>query len=165
MRSITYIAILALLFGALNVSAHGEGLSWEVTSGPHLIDVGYEPETFVAGRYIRFDLLLREPVSGEVLTMYDHVWVRIRKDKETLLATGIVRQALGPTTLLYTPDSAGDYALEVSYRDAEGEEVAEAELPFTVSSGSGSFMVPWYVAVLGVLAGALLSRLLPARRT
>ena len=130
---------VALTFLTPIVSAHSLGASFEATTTPYRVDVGYDPAEFMAGYASRFDFDLREE-SGPV-TEYDYVWVRITKEKQTLFATGIERQLLGPTTLLYTFDIPGNYTLHVSYR--QGTDVmAEASFAFTVVANDSGPMLP-----------------------
>ncbi len=136
-----------------HVLAHSLGASFEATSSPYRVDVGYDPVDFLAGDASRFDFDLREE-SGPI-TDYDYVWVRITKEKKTLFATGIERQTLGPTTLVYTFDTPGDYVLHVSYRQG-ADVMAEASFPFTVLLSDSGPAIP-ADALMGFGIGAVLS--------
>lgn len=111
--------------------------------------MGYDSVDFIAGHGSRFDFDLRED-SGPI-TEYDFVWVRITKDKQTVLATDIERQQLGPTTLLYTFDTRGDYMLHVSYRNGS-EVLAEASFPFVVVPDKDTTLISVREAI-AVLSG------------
>lgn len=138
-RIVTVCAGTLVLLMAGNVSAHSSEVSFEATSTPYLIDVGYDPEEFMAGYASRFDFDLREE-SG-LITDYDYVWVRITKEKRALFATGIERQMLGPTTLVYTFNTPGDYVLHVSYRQG-ADVMAEASFTFTVLANDAGPVLP-----------------------
>lgn len=153
MRTIT---ALLLICTPLLAFAHSSGLSWQSPSGSYVVDVGYTPDTFSVGTAITFDFILRQELTP--VTPYSHVWVRIVHNKETLLATGIVRQAVAPTTLVYMPLLPGDYVLEASYRDADGTEIAAASLPFSVAEDAAtSTQYLWYIfagaAIVTIVAG------------
>lgn len=147
------LVLLFLLACAARVDAHGLGASFEATSTPYIVDVGYDPVDFVAGYSSRFGLeLLNE--ARDILE-YDHAWVRITREGVTVLATGIAKQSLGPTTLLYVFQTPGEYTLHVSYRTEE-DVLAEASFPIQVVEDGrfGSFS-PWIAAAF--VAGFLLA--------
>ena len=148
----TAIIIAAAVLLPLWALAHSGTTFWEVPDGAYILDVGYEPGTFTAGVAARFDfdLLGEDRIPRE----YSQVWVRIRQENMTLLATGVIRQPLGPTTLVYVP-GAGEHVLSASFRDAEGTEIAEGEFPFTVATGEAP--LPWgaiFAALIGAAVGA-----------
>jgi hypothetical protein len=130
-------ALAAALFSLpLLAHAHSTGAFWGVQDGAYTLDVGYEPATFVAGRYARFDFLLwKGPADTGTSEEFAQVWVRIMDaDKQTLMAGGIWRQPYGPTTLVFTFAKPGQYVLETSYRDADGDDIAVATFPITVEA-------------------------------
>lgn len=157
-KQLTLVLVLAALMPSL-VYAHGLGASFEQQSGEYLIDVGYEPEFPEAERQARFDFELwrfeEEQVaySDRTPIPYSHVWVRILKERMTIFASGIHRQDIGPTTLLYMFPSEGEYTLIVSYR-GEGGEVASAEFAITVNPADQSFIQG--DDILPALVGAVL---------
>ncbi|MCE9541465.1 hypothetical protein K8R03_02800 [Candidatus Kaiserbacteria bacterium] len=161
-RTSAYFAITLLtVCGALlsvteRASAHVVGLSWTATTSPYVIDIGYDPNEFQVGLSARFDFQLLEEKNSDI-TAYDHVWVRLVRNEKTLLATGIRQQQLGPTTLLYSFLDAGTYKIEASFRDKEGNDMAVASFPFSISSsGSGGSVLPSTGIFLGgALMGAL----------
>lgn len=149
--------VCAYVWNVPRVEAHGDGLSWVATSSPYVVDVGYDPNEFQAGLSARFDFILGDELSGETIE-YDHVWVRLIRAESTVLATGIRQQQLGPTTLLYKFAEPGDYKIEVSFRDVEGNDLAVASFPFDIikgSSNSGSFMPNVLMFLFGACVGAL----------
>lgn len=148
--------ILAL---PLSTSAHTTGASWNIASGPYTVDVGYDPTTFTAGIYTRFDFLLwKGPANTGDPVDYAQIWVRIvRAGNDTVLATGIWKQPVGPTTLLYEFQEPGSYSLEVSYRDQDGNDIAIASIPITVQAGdtsSSSLSTLILAFAVGILVGA-----------
>lgn len=149
------IIVSAIVFAAIpGISmAHTTGASWNATSSPYVLDVGYDPVTITTSEAERFDFLLwkGQVNTGEAVD-YDHVWVRIIHDKRTLLATGIRHQKFGPTTMLYEFRDPGEYAIETSFRDEDGNNIATASFPFTVSSEEPR--VPWWAWLIG--AGGVL---------
>ena len=159
MRKIT--AILLVFVGAFSlaplVQAHSSGLSFEATSTPYIVDIGYDIVSFYAGESVRFDFTLKDEKTDDEET-FDHVWIRILRDSKTLLATGIRKQEIGPTTLLFVFPLEGLYTLETSYRSADGEDIAKATFPISVLpieeslwSRYGGYMVP---LLAGLLIGA-----------
>lgn len=116
------------------VSAHALGASLEATSSPYLIDIGYDPSAITTDRATRFEFELRNTADRRLLS-YSDVWVRLRHNDVTILATGIHYQTLGPTTLLYEFPAVGAYELIVSYREGL-EEIANASFPISVSGSS-----------------------------
>jgi hypothetical protein len=161
-RPLTLLGLLILLLPAASF-AHTTGASWNQTSGVYTVDVGYDPVTFTAGQYTRFDLLLWQgPANTGESAAYDQVWIRITDDsRRTLLATGVWHQPIGPTTLLYLFERPGSYTLETSFRDADSNEIAVASFPITVEAVSGgvpgiALNAALFFAGLVVGAGALL---------
>ncbi len=154
----------------LTAHAHTTGASWNITSGPYTVDLGYNPLTFIAGEYASFDFLLwKGPANTGEQTDYAQVWVRIIRDKNTLLATGILHQTYGPTTLLYSFAEPGDYTLEASFRTESGDEIAVATFPLSVSPASdqlplGPYLLPLLSGVCGLIGGFLLTRFSPRFR-
>ena len=151
------------IFGPRQALAHGQGLSLISTSTPYLIDVGY-PSPFTSKEPVLFDFLLRDLVSSE-LSSYKYVWVRIKQDGKTLLATGVTHQSLGPTSLLYTFVEVGTYELNVSFRNDEGV-LSEATFPITVAKSSSDsagfdFMRALYLLIavaIGATGSLIFSR-------
>lgn len=155
MRRVLFCILLLFLAVAPYsiVNAHSLGYSLEATSSPFFIDIGYDEPTFEAGRASRFEFELRaeEDLAFE---HFDHVWVRVMRERKTLLATGVRFQTFGPTTLLYTFPEQGTFALSVSYRTADGEELAANEFSITVVEGERVFPAPYLVG--GVILTPLL---------
>lgn len=142
------IVCAMLLPGA--VSSHSLGVSLEATDGQNLIDIGYDPIELTDGTSAVFDMSLKKVDTREAVDFH-HVWVRVVQERQTVLATGVARQELGPTTLVYVFPSAGAYTLEVSYRAIDGTVIASSSFPLTVESSdsrSGGF---WYMLGAGLL--------------
>jgi hypothetical protein len=159
MRTLT-VSLLsaAFLCAALSavpffVHAHSLGASFEVLEGEHLIDIGYEPDVFREGRYTRFDFELRR-ASDKEFVPHDEIWVRILREKQTVLATGIRRQDIGPTTLLFTFEEAGEYRLEASYR-SNGRNIATTSIPLTIEEQEESFLSEYGASLIFLLIGLL----------
>lgn len=177
MRSLSVVLIAAVtLIGAFIctsavASAHTTGASWNATDGDHTIDIGYDPVTFTAGQYARFDLLLWQGAAntGDPAD-FAQVWMRIVRDPhETVLATGIWKQPIGPTTLLFEFMEPGAYTMEVSYRDKDGNDIAAASFPITVSDGAGmpkyaTYLLYILAVTVGISIGAIAVRILYRRR-
>ncbi len=150
-------------------SAHTTGASWELPVGDYVVDVGYDPVQVVMGQYERFDFAVWKDAAKTVPVNFAEVWTRVVKidTKETLLATGIREQPVGPTTLLYEFLVPGQYSLEVSFRDADGNEIVAASFPIAVSPGEGAragYVVPAGCAFLGAIVGAALVYLYVRKR-
>ncbi len=164
-RTITLTLFFLLAFAVCAVTpraaeAHVTGSSWQVPAGQYFVDVGYDPVAFVAGFYTRFDFNLKKTASttdvGDNI-QFDEVWVRIKDANNTYLATGVRKESIGPTTLLYLFTTPGSYTLDASFRDANGNEIAAASFPITVGASASSANLYEYALYLGLLVvGALL---------
>ncbi len=146
--------VAALTFGQVAL-AHGTGASWEKVLGNLTIDVGYDGE-FVEGQSTRFDFALKDAKSGGD-KKYDYVWVKVIRDHATALAVGVSRQAIGPTTLLYTFGDDGPYVLEASFRTESGDEIAAASFPFDVegrTQSDGYLPLPLLLAIVALVSAA-----------
>jgi hypothetical protein len=161
MRRTLVIALISLAT-PLIVSAHTTGASWNSEVGQYTVDVGYDPVTFTAGEYTRFDFLLwRGAANTGEEAPYAQIWVRITQQdgKHTVLATGIWHQPIGPTTLLYEFQEPGVYTLETSYRDVDGNDIAVASFPISVASprSSSRALIPSAIAfIAGCCCGGVL---------
>ncbi len=157
------IFTLSLLSGLFpgSVFAHASGASLYATTSPYVIDLGYDPAAAFAGESMRFDFVLASETTGGSAP-YEQVWVRIKDERQTLLATGIVRQPFGPTTLLYVFAKPGIYTIQPSYRDKDGNELAGASFPFTVipDPTATTFTALYGTLVASALAGLLLGAVL-----
>lgn len=168
------VAILVCGFALLcatSVSAHTTGASWNAPAGSYTVDVGYDPTTFTAGEYTRFDFLLWKGAANTgAPATFSQVWVRIMSaDKSTLLATGIWKQPIGPTTLLFEFTEPGAYTLETSYRDQDGNDIAVASFPITVNrqaaDGMNTALIDTALFLAGGLCGGLVFYVIRRRRT
>lgn len=153
---ILFTAVCTLFLIPFSASAHVTGASWEKADGPNTLDIGYDPVAITAGNYENFNFKLRNTASSDPVP-FVQVWVRVVKDKSTVLATGLFDQPIGPTTLLYQFDVPGDYTLEASFRDADGNDISTGSFTFTVQpGGSGgvlSLAIPGILFIAGVLCG------------
>ena len=165
--TIGIVAFSALCFATVAIGsapayAHTTGAYWEVPVDGYTADVGYDPMVFTAEQYTRFDFNLWKgaTTSGESAD-FSQVWVRILRNTNTLLATGVFRQSVGPTTLLYVFPGLGDYSLDTSFRNADGDEIAHATFPISVGTGSAqglrfSFLTFVVSTALSLLLGAFI---------
>ncbi|OGG56907.1 hypothetical protein A3D71_00270 [Candidatus Kaiserbacteria bacterium RIFCSPHIGHO2_02_FULL_55_20] len=154
-----FVLVFVMCAAAIGVGqraeAHVTGLSWVATSTPYIVDIGYDSDEFQTGLNARFDFQLLDEKSGNT-TPYDHVWVRFAHGDTTLLATGIRRQQLGPTTLLYGFKDSGAYTLEASFRDEDGNDMAAVSFPVTVRTASTrllDYVVPGAAFFAGIVLG------------
>jgi hypothetical protein len=132
---VKYVA--AILFGLmapLAVYAHGSGASLEKVVGEYWIDIGYDPVQPMGGDRMVFDFNLAEAAATGTPVDFDYMWVRLQSDKRTLLATGVHRAEIGPTTLLVAlpKDSKGALGLSVRYQRGI-ETLAEADFEIPVA--------------------------------
>ena len=144
------------------VYAHATGASLYATTSPYVIDVGYDPTVVFAGESTRFDFVLASEKTGASVP-YSQVWIRIKDEEHTLLATGIFRQPFGPTTLLYVFPKPGTYTVQPSYRDADGNELAVASFSVVVQSAqegdsSRQILLLTGALLIGGLIGGLSTR-------
>lgn len=128
--------LIAITFASsvpLMAAAHGSGISYEKEAGGYLVDISYDPASFIEGSAAVFDFALIDQVSGQPILL-DEIWVRIKAGEQTVLATGLRVDDTVKTTLLYAFKTNGNYALSASFR-RDGETLAEAEFPFVVEKG------------------------------
>lgn len=163
-----YSVLICTIFGAATfvagpAYAHETGASFTATTTQYAIDIGYDPASFVAGQSVRFDFVLNEEKTDAPVA-FDQVWVRITDADNTLLATGLLHQSIGPTTLLYVFSDPGSYKLESSFRNADGDEIAAATFPIHVQSlrqgyWSYGILLNCGVLIAGVVLGVVLAKL------
>jgi hypothetical protein len=157
LTGLTAALVAAFAVSAASASAHTTGLSWVATSSPYVIDIGYDPSEFQAGLSARFDFLLQDEKTSDSVA-FDHVWVRLLHNNVTVLATGVRRQELGPTTLLYRLMESGIYTLEASFRDSEGSDLAVGSFPVTILAdpeSKGPVLSSLLLFVAGLCVGAV----------
>lgn len=158
----TYIAVtIAVVTAALFVaipfaSAHEFGSSFEAEIEDGMIDIGYSVEEFTDDTSVIFDFEVVDANKDEI--PFTDVWVRLVRDKSTVLATGVHNADLGGSLLTYKFPSAGEYVLHARFQN-NGDKVAEAEFPLMVqrgvttrNGGSGALY-----AGMGFVGGMLLS--------
>ncbi len=155
-RIVLGMMLVALSVGPSLATAHTLGASLEQAAGDYWIDIGYDPSQVTAGDRMIFDFNLAEAAATSTSVSYDYVWVRLYGDDRTLLATGVHRADIGPTTLLYTVprDAEGDLTLSVRYQK---DNTTLAESDFTLSVAPledskllfGAIGIAFAAAVLG----------------
>lgn len=140
--SVWYVAYPHVLF------AHNSGASLEKSVPPYIVDIGYDPVSPVAGDRLLFDFTLVDTASTSI--PFDYVWVRIEKEKRTILATGIAKAAYGPTSLLYAipEDLSGELQLFVRYQRGD-ESLAEAD--FIMSIAPKETPLTDYIPIVGAI--------------
>ena len=146
------LLFVAVFVPALAAHAHVTGASWELKQDGYVVDVGYDPTTFDAGSYTRFDFNLKKESDSSQVD-FAEVWVRIIKDKDTYLATGLRHEPIGPTTLLYVFPQAGSYTLEASFRTDDGTELTVASFPISATSDAGTSLSIVVFLLVGILVG------------
>ena len=164
---ITLFVLAACMFiSSGTANAHSDGASFEQEVGGFIIDVGYDPVAPTAGLYERFDFNLVG--ANDTPVEFAEVWTRIvnTDNSETLLATGVRKQPTGPTTLLYTFAQSGNYSLQVSFRKANGDEIAAASFPLEVGASNADTSVPGWVSsvALGIMVGIIFSYIVARSR-
>jgi hypothetical protein len=154
MRTIIACAVLSVLVPSFS-GAHSLGVSLEAVDNGKLVDIGYDPPTLTAGASALFDISLRDPETKDIVDFH-HIWVRMQKERQTMFATGVAFQPLGPTTLLYAFPHPGEYTLDVSYRTAEGDTIARASFPLIVEDQERGYAI-WiaYALAAGLIASML----------
>lgn len=159
------LALMLILLPAFALG-HGFGASLEATSQGLRIDVGYDPAEPVAGQRVVFDFELYENELKENSISYDRVWARLHAGSDTLLATGVGKSDLGPTTLLMRLPNPVPEGLQMTVRyEKEGNTVAEHEFPFPVRPApKPAVPLPVLTGLLGACAGAALAGGLLYRR-
>ncbi|GEM_PF-1349861 len=156
--SLFYSAVFSLCvftYTSVFVSAHSASVSFEKEAPPYLIDIGYDSVAPIAGEHGRFDFSLRH-LNTKDPAEFSEVWVRVLRGEKTFLATGIQKQEIGPTTLLFVFPREGSYTLEASYRSAGGGEIAKAAFSIPVLPTEESFWSLYSAYAIFFLAGILL---------
>ncbi len=155
------LCVVSILFPVLTFS-HGSGASFEQSVGEYTIDIGYEPAEPQAGERIVFDL--GRLLVGEEEADFDYVWVRLEQERESLLAAGIVKADVGPTSLLYQipADMSGEMTVHVRYQKGE-EMLADTSFPLEVATSNEPLegrllLVGGTALILGVVAGIFIRR-------
>ena len=145
-------ATLLLLSLPYFAAAHTTGLSYETTANGHVIDIGYDPASIVAGDRLVLDFTLRDPKTKSSQAFKD-VWVRVKLGEEVLVATGVAQASFGPTTMLLQMPKDAQGKLSISMRFENDEDVlAETtfELPIQAQP-----QFPLLVALLSFLTGVV----------
>lgn len=150
------VIVASLFVAAQFVSAHEFGNSFELQTEEGLIDIGYSVEEFTDDTSVIFDFEILDEDGNEIF--FSDIWVRIVREKSTVLATGVHNADLGGALLTYKFPETGEYVLHVRYQN-DGKKVAEAEFPIIVqrgittrSGGSGALY-----AGMGFIGGLILS--------
>lgn len=115
--------------------AHGDGESYEETKGNYLIDIGYE-KNIMAQQPASFDFNILNAQTQEEIP-FTSVWVQVIKDDKTLFATGLYKQDIGATTLLYTFPMEGTYEISARFQN-DDTTLAESKFPVTITGNSAS---------------------------
>lgn len=153
MRFIVIVTAFATI--PLFVSAHATGVSFEKEVGNYLVDIGYDVPQPVAGDRLVFDFNLSAREDTRPIE-FDYVWVRIEREKKTLVATAVSRAEFGPTSLLYVlPDTAGDLSVSARYQ-LGNDALAEVAFVIPIQPQKREYgdYVPWLLcAALGVGIG------------
>lgn len=151
------IVLLFCLIGP-SVAAHSLGVSLERTVGEYWIDIGYEPSQPFGGDRMVFDFNLADAAATSTTVEFDYVWVRLQSSEGTLLASGIHRAPIGPTTLLIMlpKDTKGDMHLSVRFQK-DDDTLAESEFTIPVTPyEEPRWWMPFVAAAFaGVVVGSL----------
>lgn len=143
--------VFLVLGGGGLASAHTTGASFEKTEGEYVVDVGYDPAQVRGGGRLILDFNIHK--NGDPVA-FDYVWVRLTAEDETLLATGIARAEIGPTTLLYSvPADIDQLAISVRF-DEDQDSLIASEFILPVEDVRSSLW-PYCGAFLGVVVLAL----------
>lgn len=167
---IALFAVIAPLFlcSAPHVSAHTQGASVEIASGPYLVDIGYDPQNIVEDTQVRLDFALFNATSSEAID-YTDIWLRVERENALYYAGGIPVARLGPTGISYRFPDAGTYDVTLRFQD-EDQILADAAFTLDVSvneeGGSGAGSSPLFTALLlllGVGIGFTIDRFIVRR--
>jgi len=150
------VVLLALFPAAL--SAHQTGASFETTVGQYLVDVGYDPIAPESGDRLVLDFDIKK--ADKTRVPYDYVWVRLLHGDNSILATGVARADIGPTTILYQlpQDFQGPMTIETRFQRGD-DTLAESSSQLPIARGRGTlfsgWLVPGAVGLIGAGLGAL----------
>lgn len=159
------IFVLLLLMPA-SASAHASMASLYATSGPHLIDVGYDPEFPKVGQRFLIDIALREGSETGPVVDFDSVWVRMSQERKTYFASGIAQSLLGPTTMVITLPEAAEGPMTLSMRfEKDGEAIAEHDFEgLVVAPAPDPFSTREYMMLATLIALFAVITFMVARR-
>ena len=136
-HSLRYVSalIIVILFALpTSVFAHYAGYSFEQKVGNYKVDIGYDTKPIEANAPVTFDFNIKDIKTDEYLDFGD-AWVRFENENTTYFATGVFRQPLGATTLVYTFPKAGKYSMYVRFENQD-KQLVEATIPVTVTPNS-----------------------------
>ena len=162
------IIVATLIIGGTMAYAHGLGNSLEQQVDDILVDIGYSVDEFTDDSSVVFDFEIVDSEKEQI--DFTDVWVRLVKDKSTVLATGVHNGRLGGAIMTYKFPEAGEYTLSARFQNGK-DAVAEAEFPLTVLQvqkepiGSRALLFIVLAFIVGLLAGLPLIVLQRKRNT
>lgn len=167
---ITIASLLSVLFAfPLLTLAHGVGfasLSEETDEG-YFVDFGYQEDTLIEDTATRFTFELYDEPGTTTMSSFTEVWVVVKGEEGTIYSGGVDRPEFGETGITFTFPNAGNYTVALRYQENSAI-LANAEFPLTVPESQrnekGGSMTPLFiVAIIGLVVGFLLGRVLPKR--
>lgn len=134
-----FLLLTVLLFSALLIAtpisfAHNAGYSFEQKIGKYKVDIGYDTKPIEDNAPVTFDFNIKDIQTDEYLDFGD-AWVRIESGNATYFATGVFRQELGATTLVYTFSKPGKYNMYVRFENKD-QQLVETTIPIEVNPNS-----------------------------
>lgn len=136
MRRFLLLPVLLLL--PVAVSAHGGRPSFEVESGPYLIDIGYSATGFRPAEEVTFDFDLYRDVNGtQAFADFEMVRVEISRGEEMVHSEELANDESFIPTMKYTFSEEGEYSLGVAYVQS-GSVIADAAFPVPVKENAGT---------------------------
>lgn len=150
-------AFVLFFFLPLSSLAHYAGYSFEQKVGKYKIDIGYDTKPIEANAPVTFDFNVKDIKTDEYLEFGD-AWVRFEIGNETYFATGVYRQELGATTLVYTFPKPGNYNMYVRFENKD-QQLVEGTIPITVEPNTDEDAPnPFFqmnITLLGILIGLI----------
>jgi hypothetical protein len=169
LRVVIYTLIIFTSSFYMNVvQAHTNGASVEQEVGDYFIDIGYAPETIVAGEPIRFDFAISDLDSLDG-TEFSDIWVQVEKERETFFAGGIHRAEFGTTGFLFIFPLEGLYTVHARFQNS-GKEIVQTSFQVEVAEGMvveshiDSPLTGILIGAIGLVFGALVGWRLARRR-
>lgn len=133
-----FYAVVFIVLSPVLASAHGDRPSFEMEVGEYLIDIGYNRVGIRPDEEVIFDFDLYTNSGSIAFASFEEIQVRFLKDDEPVLDETLANSSANIPSLKYTFDEAGDYAMEVSYVQEDGNTV---DASFAVPVGSVNGML------------------------
>ena len=147
---VNFLMVPSLVFG------HGLGQSFQQVVGEYLVEFEYETFESLADEATPYVFRLQNNETGEP-TAFESLLVRIVSE-DTNETTAVARleedDFLTGVSRLTVLLPEGDYAVDMNFKNTEGDTFVEAEFEHTVLPAEGFDWIPVVSAIVGLIVGA-----------